>query len=109
MNKKEIKKLVDDYPVLKGHSQKSREKIADSYMTISNNLWSVVFVSVIALPLGGVFNSLFSEKPLKPSFEILKTNMDSYFWILSILLILATGLALLFRRSALRIYDSITN
>lgn len=107
MSKKEIKKIVEDYPVLKGHSSKSREKIADSYMTISNNLWSVVFVSIIALPLGGVFNSFFSEKPFKPSFQALKTNMDSYFWILSGLLVAAMVLAFLFRRSALRIYDTI--
>lgn len=107
MSKKEIRKIVDDYPILKGHSPKSREKIADSYMTISNNLWSVVFVSVIALPLGGVFNSFFSEKPFKPSFQVIKTNLDSYFWVLWVLFMLAIGLAIFFRRSALRIYDTI--
>lgn len=107
MSKKEIKKIVDDYPVLKGHSQKSHEKIADSYMTISNNLWSVVFVSVIALPLGGVFNSFFSEKPFKPSFQALKANLDLCFEVLCVLFIVAIGLAVLFRRSALRIYDTI--
>lgn len=107
MSKKGRDEVINDIPVLKGHSKKSWEKIADSFMTISNNLWSIIFVSMIALPLGGIFNSFFSEKPFKPSFQTIRTGIDSYFWILFALFIFAGILAILFRHKALKIYDLI--
>lgn len=105
MSKKERDEVIKGMPVLQGHSKKSWEKIADSAMTISNNLWSIIFVSLIALPLGGIFNACFSEKPFRLSFQHIRTEIDSYFWILIALLALAGVLAFLFRRNALKIYD----
>jgi len=109
MTTKEKEKLVKEIPLLKGHTMKCREKIGDSFMAISNNMWSILFVSIVALPLGGIFNSFFSEKPFKPTYQTISEGLETYGWVLVVLFIIAISLAILFRSKALKIYDSLKN
>jgi hypothetical protein len=107
MGKKEIEKIVKELPILRNRSEKSREKVADSFMTISNNLWSLVFVSMISIPLSVVITSLFIDRSKIPTFKVFKENFDANFWILFLLFVTAIVLALYFRNKALKIYDTI--
>lgn len=107
MSKKRSDEVIKDCPVLKNQSEKSREKIADSFMTLSNNLWSVVIVSIISIPLSAVIGSLFVEKMKNLTFNEFKRNFDAYSMIILLLLITAIILALWFRSKALKIYNTL--
>jgi sterol desaturase/sphingolipid hydroxylase (fatty acid hydroxylase superfamily) len=98
-------KLFKKYPILKNRSVKSREKIADSFMSLSDKLWSSIFVSIITLSLAGIFKVIFIPSNIV-SIEKLLIN-TSYFWALIIVLTFGTVLAFYFRKYALDIYDSL--
>ena len=65
MKNSDKEKFLKKYPILKNRSIKSREKIADSFMNISNKLWTSIFVSIIVLPLAGIVKTIFSNNPKK--------------------------------------------
>jgi hypothetical protein len=98
-------KLLKKYPILKNRSVKSREKIADSFMSMSDKLWSSVFVSVIILTLTGIFKIIFAPSDVVSIQKILTNTF--YLWVLIVVLVLGTILALRSRKYALDIYDSL--
>ena len=98
--------LIEKYPILKQRSMKSREKIADSYMDVSNKLWATIFMSVITIPLAFIFKVIFSTSSLSILNSPIIDSLLNYTVALMIFYAIGTLLAFWFRKMALDIYDS---
>ena len=60
MDEKKKNKILKSVPFLKGRTNKSIEKTADSFMDLSNKLFAVIFLSIVAVPLSALIKNMFN-------------------------------------------------
>ncbi len=101
--------IVKKLPFLKGRSQKSFEKTADSFMGTANKLFGAIYLSVVALPLSAVIGKIISTSgnTVSPTVEDIKVFFNVYGLFLLTIYVIAIVWAWSFRKTALNLYDSI--
>jgi hypothetical protein len=106
MNEKQREKVLKRTPFLKGRSDKSIEKTADSFLDLSNKLFSVIFLSVISVPLFQLIKNMFAA-PTVVSFELeqLKSYLNVNGVVFLVVIFIAVVWAWHFRKIALDLYD----
>ena len=89
------------YHVLKGRSNLSKEKVADSAMQTANKLWTVFVMSIVTVPFALVIKLLINNS----NEQTINTIFTAYALSLVLVYLIGIPLAIYFRNMALDIYD----
>ncbi|SBS30479.1 hypothetical protein MSP8886_01826 [Marinomonas spartinae] len=105
------RQAIKSLPFLKGRKKRSFEKAADSFMAIANKLFSVISLSIVAVPLSAIGKNIFSDSPKISIFDIdqLQAAIVANGPILITICGVATFFGWHFRKIALNIYDLLEN
>ncbi|WP_412972953.1 hypothetical protein [Glaciecola sp. MF2-115] len=98
-------KLNKKYPFTKKRSDASIEKLANSFVGISDKLWAAIFVSVILIPLAGIVKRGF-ERPTEPlNLDALKIFVDTNLILLMCIIFVGVLVAYKNRNIGLDLFD----
>ena len=108
MDENKKRKTLKSVPFLKGRTDKSIEKTADSFLDLSSKLFAAVFLSVVVIPLSALFKNMFSGNT-SPSFTLndLEVFISANGAVLGLVCFIAIFWAWRFRKIALNLYDAL--
>ena len=108
MDEAQRDKILKSTPFLKGRSEKSIEKTADSFLDLSNKLFAVIFLSFITVPLAGLVKNLGSSSSSSTiSIDTLAIFISTNGIVLGLLVGVGVFWAWRFRTIALNLYDTL--
>jgi hypothetical protein len=101
----EKKKSLDKFKFLKHKSDKSIEKVADSFMDFSSKIYITITLSIFVVPLASIMKLVISENPASLNIETIIKNMNAMFLIFVFFIIVGFVYAHIFRNWAMYLYD----